>query len=196
MAGKAPQKAGWTRRGFFNWVLNVVLGAIAILIAIPTVGTLIYPAFAKSPPTWVKLGPADDLQQLSLKAGNGSVGSVAKAPYTYLRVDHWAKQPDSDYAYLRYIGGSCLFFILSPICTHLGCHVNWVQSANQFHCPCHGSVYTIDGTNVSGPAPRPLGVFKWKMVGSDVYIAVESSTFTHAECRTSEADKEPCTRIS
>lgn len=196
LAGKQPQKAGWTRRDFFNWVLNAVMGVIAVLVAIPTVGALLTPVFSKQGPTWVKLGPASNLQKSSLSAGTGSVGSVVKAAYSYVMMDHWAKSPQSDYAYLRYIGGNCPFFILSPICTHLGCHVDWVGSVNQFHCPCHGSVYTVDGTNVSGPAPLPLGVFKWKTQGSDLYIAVEPSTFTHAETRTSEEDKQPCTRVS
>ena len=191
MAGKRPQRAGWTRRDFFNWVLNVVMGIIAILVAIPALGVAITPAFQNPAPTWVNLGAATGLQQSSVQAGTGGVGTVVKAAYSYIEVDHWAKLPAADYAYLRYIGGSCQFFILSPICTHLGCHVNWIQADNQFHCPCHGSVYTIDGLNVSGPAPLPLGVFRWKMVGPDVWIARES-TFTHAHQRMVEAPAQPC----
>lgn len=64
--------------------------------------------------------------------------------------------------------------------------MNWVQSANQFHCLCPGSVYTIDGLNVSGPAPLLLGVFRWKLAGGDVYIELES-TFTHAHQWTGES---------
>lgn len=41
-------------------------------------------------------------------------------------------------------------------CVHLGCTVPWVPSENQFHCPCHGSIYSYNGTRLSGPAPRPL----------------------------------------
>lgn len=191
MAGKKPQKAGWTRRDFFNWMLNVVMGIIAILVAIPSVGAAITPAFHKAAPVWVNLGAETGLQQTSVQAGTGGVGTVVKAPYSYVEVDHWAKLPASDYAYLRYIGGSCAFYVLSPICTHLGCHVNWIQADNQFHCPCHGSVYTVDGLNVSGPAPLPLGVFRWKVVANDVWVARES-TFTHAHQRTTESPKEPC----
>lgn len=191
MAGKRPQKAGWTRRDFFNWVLNATMGVVAILVAIPTVGAAITPAFAKASYLWVNLGSAAGLKQQSVQAGTGGVGTVVKASYNYTASDHWAKVPSSDYAYLRYIGGSCPFFILSPICTHLGCHVDWIQADNQFHCPCHGSVYTIDGLNVSGPAPLPLGVFRWKRIGANVWIARES-TFTHAHQRTTEAPKRPC----
>jgi cytochrome b6-f complex iron-sulfur subunit len=45
-------------------------------------------------------------------------------------------------------------FALSAICTHLGCTL--VQSGEKLACPCHGSQFTTDGANVSGPAARPL----------------------------------------
>lgn len=41
-------------------------------------------------------------------------------------------------------------------CPHLGCTVPWVPAENQFHCPCHGSIYSYDGNRISGPAPRPM----------------------------------------
>jgi len=43
---------------------------------------------------------------------------------------------------------------LSAICTHQGCTV--LPDDGQLHCPCHGSVFGLDGSNVSGPAPTPL----------------------------------------
>ena len=43
---------------------------------------------------------------------------------------------------------------LSAVCTHLGCTVG--RSDDGYHCPCHGSAFSDDGTNLSGPAPRPL----------------------------------------
>lgn len=41
-------------------------------------------------------------------------------------------------------------------CPHLSCTVPWVPSENQFHCPCHGSIYSYDGNRLGGPAPRPM----------------------------------------
>lgn len=44
---------------------------------------------------------------------------------------------------------------MSAICTHLGCTV--APDGAELVCPCHGSVYkAADGSNVSGPAPKPL----------------------------------------
>ncbi len=45
-------------------------------------------------------------------------------------------------------------------CTHLGCAVPWNVSEDQFHCPCHGSLYDKHTCTVKGgPAPRPLDLF-------------------------------------
>ena len=41
-------------------------------------------------------------------------------------------------------------------CPHLGCTVPWNEAADQFHCPCHGSVYDRMGVLLRGPAPRPM----------------------------------------
>ena len=30
-------------------------------------------------------------------------------------------------------------FVISAICTHLGCTPDWKPSENKFKCPCHGS---------------------------------------------------------
>lgn len=48
------------------------------------------------------------------------------------------------------------FKVISAVCTHLGCTVNWSEVNFRFECPCHGSVFNTLGKVVSGPAPRPL----------------------------------------
>jgi cytochrome b6-f complex iron-sulfur subunit len=47
-------------------------------------------------------------------------------------------------------------FVISAVCTHLGCTPDWKLSENKFKCPCHGSGYDTEGVNFEGPAPRPL----------------------------------------
>ena len=48
------------------------------------------------------------------------------------------------------------FSVASAVCTHLGCDVQWFNTDQRFHCPCHGSVFAADGRVLHGPAPRPL----------------------------------------
>lgn len=54
-------------------------------------------------------------------------------------------------------------------CPHLGCTVQWhpeeptedkLAPMGRFHCPCHGSIYNRYGQIISGPAPRPMDLFK------------------------------------
>jgi len=51
------------------------------------------------------------------------------------------------------------FHVISAICTHLGCTVQWRDQAHEFACPCHGSLYNAQGKVIGGPAPRSLPWF-------------------------------------
>lgn len=82
------------------------------------------------------------------------------------------------------------FHCISASCTHLGCTVK-MQHLNQpkkvkvrgqeideqveFACPCHGSKYYGDGTNYSGPAPKPLAHFKLEVAPEDGQLIVDTS---------------------
>jgi cytochrome b6-f complex iron-sulfur subunit len=65
------------------------------------------------------------------------------------------------------------FHVISAVCTHLGCTVQWRES--EFNCPCHGSHYSPDGTVISGPAPRALPWFAVS-VAPDGRLEVDSAT--------------------
>ncbi|KAA0081875.1 Rieske (2Fe-2S) protein [Mycolicibacterium sp. P9-64] len=43
----------------------------------------------------------------------------------------------------------------STVCPHAGCNVSKVQDGN-IVCPCHGSMFSLEGAVVQGPAKKPL----------------------------------------
>ena len=49
--------------------------------------------------------------------------------------------------------------VLSNSCPHLGCPVRWLTNTSgqgEFLCPCHGSIFDLNGGWVGGPAPRAM----------------------------------------
>lgn len=48
------------------------------------------------------------------------------------------------------------FVALTTICTHEHCTVGYQSGQNRFVCPCHGSMYDINGAVIQGPAPSAL----------------------------------------
>ena len=67
------------------------------------------------------------------------------------------------------------FYVLSTVCTHLGCTPNWLAAEEKFKCPCHGSGFVKTGINVEGPAPRPLERFKVTLA-EDGQLLIDKNT--------------------
>ena len=64
------------------------------------------------------------------------------------------------------------------ICRHLGCTPNWSQDKQAFLCPCHGSIFSIEGNVLGGPSPRLLWRAALKIDPTDGQIIVD---FNHRQ---------------
>ena len=127
----APERASTTRRRFFAWLGWSSFAAFWSGIGV-AVGRFFFPRTLYEPSPRFRAGKPEDY----------AVGEVSTRFLKDQRV--WiVRTHDGLYA-------------LSAICTHLGCTPIWHGSEDRFKCPCHGSNFTLDGTNVAGPAPVPL----------------------------------------
>lgn len=49
-----------------------------------------------------------------------------------------------------------MVYTIKPVCTHMGCVLEWNGDEMSWDCPCHGSRYDVTGHILNGPAIRPL----------------------------------------
>ena len=155
----APSKPQ-ARRGFLTRITGIVVGLGALLTAWPMVRSL-FPNVLYEPPRKFPVGPPEAFQP----------------GVTFL---------DAQRVFLfRSANG---FHAVSGICTHLGCTVKFAaykspkeqtvrgltfESPGEFLCPCHGSKFHGEGTNYSGPAPRPLQSFHIEISPADGQLMVD-----------------------
>jgi menaquinol-cytochrome c reductase iron-sulfur subunit len=160
------------RRTFFQW-LTYGLGAVAAAaVGLPFVGYLL--GARKAPVKWVPLGPLTNfpLNQTRLVTFDNPIrqpwdGMVARTG-VYVRYEGEDKKEDvsGQESGIRRRGEQKSdgakrhkFLVLAVNCAHLGCPVSWFQESGLFMCPCHGGVYYANGERASGPPPR--GLFRY-----------------------------------
>ncbi|MSR58177.1 MAG: Rieske (2Fe-2S) protein [Planctomycetaceae bacterium] len=60
-------------------------------------------------------------------------------------------------------------------CPHAGCSVDFRSGQQSYHCPCHNSAFTVDGTrNRQSPSPRDLDALFYKVVDGEVLVKFQN----------------------
>lgn len=152
-----------SRRQFLNYTLTGVGGFMAAGMLAPMV------RFAIDPVLQTQEG--GDLKSVV------SVDEITNEPqrfeWTIDQVDAWYESEIQKTAWV-YRNENDEIVALSPICTHLGCTVDWASSEeypNQFFCPCHAGRYTKDGVNVPGTPPTaPLPLYEHEVRDGMLYL--------------------------
>ncbi len=147
------------RRKFFARVSAWIAGLIGAAMAIPIVGYIVSPAYRRHPKDWLDLG----------SPGNLKPGEPLELSSTVTVIDGWMKTSEVKSVWaVRQKDQSVTVY--SPLCTHLGCGYRWDRSEETFKCPCHNSVFDIEGKVLKGPAPRPLDTLPVKVEGGKLLV--------------------------
>jgi len=150
---------GGDRRTFFLTVMYGLWAAIGAALSIPAAIYLFFPPKLRREQDWAEAG---DITKMT-------PNSPVEMVFRRNRVDGWRILSEKSTAWaVKLDGGDVVAF--APQCTHLGCAYHFDETEKQFLCPCHNSVFSIDGKVVSGPAPRPLDRFDAKVQNNKLLL--------------------------
>jgi len=153
------EEGGSDRRVFFLSFIFSVAGIIAAALGVPALAYLLFPPKSSRLSNWVDAGNIADLK----------VGQPEELTFRRLQVDGWKIKSEKATAWAVKLSENEIV-AYSPSCTHLGCAYHWDPEKSEFLCPCHNSVFALDGTVVSGPAPRPLDRYEVKLEASELWL--------------------------
>jgi len=168
----APRR--FTRRTFLGWWLATLLTATVITGALPLL-IYLWPAPPKGQKKTV-LKVALDTPIDQLKNGDAIKFNAPTSPNSaFLMADGGGDNAAGDLAFGGYVSkdeqGKVQVFAQN--CSHLGCSVALNAKDKSFDCPCHGSMFHLDGTVLHGPAQYPLSHLSWKQGDSPNVIQVD-----------------------
>lgn len=147
-----------TGRRRFLTRLSIAAGSLAAaIVALPSIGFLL--GLRKPTMVWRNVGQVDDFR----------IGSTVEVKFLDPSPMSWAGVTAETAAWLRRIDEH-QFKAFSVDCTHLGCPVRWLPTADLFMCPCHGGVFYADGRVASGPPPKPLTTYPVRVENGQVQI--------------------------
>ena len=149
-----PQVHGGGSRRAFLFKLGTALNVVAAsLMGIPVIGFVFSSFLSKGPQqSWIEVGPLDGFPE----------GQTRLATYRNPYTRPWDGTTGDIPCWVRRIEEE-KFQVFAINCTHLGCPVRWFQESHLFMCPCHGGAFYEDGSHASGPPPRGLYEYQYKV---------------------------------
>jgi quinol---cytochrome c reductase iron-sulfur subunit, bacillus type len=153
---------GMSRRNALKTMAGIAAAPLAALIGWPLIQAVVGNIFRLNEEGYVRIADLSSLlvgepQQISFRQWT----SDAYVRKRTIRTVFVVKHSDTEAT------------VLSPVCPHLGCHYDWHSLAEKFICPCHGSVFSVNGKVLGGPAPRPLDTLPCKIEDGALYVKWE-----------------------
>jgi menaquinol-cytochrome c reductase iron-sulfur subunit len=148
-----------SRRRFHIGAIYAMMAAISAAIGLPAIAYLLIPGKTRKKEDWVEAG---DVTRLT-------PGVPVELTFRRNRVDGWRVTSEKSTAWVIK-NADTQVTAFGPQCTHLGCAIHWEPDKKDFLCPCHSSVFGVDGKVLSGPAPRPLDRYETKVEGKKLLL--------------------------
>ncbi|MBT4269699.1 MAG: Rieske 2Fe-2S domain-containing protein [Deltaproteobacteria bacterium] len=130
-----------------------VVGGVAATAAIG-------PALEKGKNRWIRLSKLDSI----------AVGEVTTVTMEYEETFGFHHSRQSKPVLVSRPAEDNNIVVYSSTCTHLGCTVSWDENKRQYVCACHGGAFDEHGNVVSGPPPRPLDRFVYKIEDEHLFV--------------------------
>ena len=148
-----------SRRRFYIGSIYAIWAAICAALGLQALVYLFFPPKIRRESDWIDVG---DISRLTPNA-------PVEMTFRRNRVDGWKVISEKSTAWVvRQTDRSV--FAFGPQCTHLGCAYHWEDGKSEFICPCHNSIFAVDGRVISGPAPRPLDRYQAKVEGAHLLL--------------------------
>jgi len=144
-----------------SWSIAGIVAFIGAAMTVPLAGFGILPALRKKDAEWSDAGAADLV-----------VNEPQERRFLQTVKNGWQEEKVERTIWLvKKQDGSVTAF--APNCPHLGCGYRWFASEQRFKCPCHASVFDIEGKLLSGPAPRSLDTLAVRLENSRLFVKFE-----------------------
>lgn len=127
-------------------------GLMTAALGLPALIYLLVPPKIRRQDQWVEAG----------KLAQIPTGMPVELAFRRIRVDGWKVSSERNTAWVVKSANNRVV-AFGPQCTHLGCTYHWDEAKDEFICPCHNSVFSIEGKVLGGPAPRPLDRYETKV---------------------------------
>lgn len=154
-----PPPTSPARRRLLGWLATLTGTVAAAMAGIPIVGYLVSP-IRRRRDTWLALGTLESFAV-------GATQLVTFENPAAAGQEKWTGIVANTAAYVRRLSET-KFQVFAVNCTHLGCPVSWFPQSGLFMCPCHGGVYYENGDRASGPPPRGLYKYRYRIVNGNL----------------------------
>ena len=124
----------YSRRRWLTFLLGTSLGATLVSFLYPVLRYLVPPVTSEPSLSEVEL----DVKASDIAPNSGRIVPFSGKPVILFRTAAGELRA------------------LTATCTHLACTVQYRGDRGDIWCACHNGVYDSNGTNISGPPPRPL----------------------------------------